>query len=469
MNIENALATQLEKVLMAADEASALMLDLSYLESNDPNLNYVRLAVNPRNLKLSADTRYKAKVLEEKLNNEILNGNGAFSHRFYFQTLEDQKEPFLIIKEDDSSTYSYSADYLSSRLGYHQIFMTFRELFEYVSFQGCIDLVRKKHTESGFEAALFRSKSDYFISSDFHIKALVSTLQLQGYNWFLKYHDIRIEECVEFMINEALPELFKVDGLRFIPSTESSSDVEKNRHLAAELESILKQYALYAKNGKIDHERLSFESSQLHIGEVPSRLEKKYAYLCDDGVKSVMNSFFYKHSFLNSFEKSESKAPNFYSLLRTKEIKLEDYRDFEKTIIQELINDRYLEISQNGVIKIANNNILTILGIFYHQDVISYWHLPSQFKHEVDKLETQGKARFESKLFTIAEREYLNYQLNKKFTNGLDLRNKYAHGSNSPSKQSHQSDYFKFLKLIVLITYKILDDLALQQIAKSSN
>ena len=39
MNIENALATQLEKVLMAADEASALMLDLSYLESNDPSLD----------------------------------------------------------------------------------------------------------------------------------------------------------------------------------------------------------------------------------------------------------------------------------------------------------------------------------------------------------------------------------------------------------------------------------------------
>jgi methyl-accepting chemotaxis protein len=39
MNIENALATQLEKVLMTADEASALMLDLSYLDSNDPSLD----------------------------------------------------------------------------------------------------------------------------------------------------------------------------------------------------------------------------------------------------------------------------------------------------------------------------------------------------------------------------------------------------------------------------------------------
>jgi len=38
MNIENALAKQLEKVLMTADEASALMLDLSYLEGSNPSI-----------------------------------------------------------------------------------------------------------------------------------------------------------------------------------------------------------------------------------------------------------------------------------------------------------------------------------------------------------------------------------------------------------------------------------------------
>ena len=38
MNIEKALAAQLEKVLMTADEASALMLDLSYLEGNNPSI-----------------------------------------------------------------------------------------------------------------------------------------------------------------------------------------------------------------------------------------------------------------------------------------------------------------------------------------------------------------------------------------------------------------------------------------------
>lgn len=38
MNIERSLASQLEKVLMTADEASALMLDLSYLEGSNPSI-----------------------------------------------------------------------------------------------------------------------------------------------------------------------------------------------------------------------------------------------------------------------------------------------------------------------------------------------------------------------------------------------------------------------------------------------
>lgn len=38
MNVEKALTAQLEKVLMTADEASALMLDLSYLDGNNPSI-----------------------------------------------------------------------------------------------------------------------------------------------------------------------------------------------------------------------------------------------------------------------------------------------------------------------------------------------------------------------------------------------------------------------------------------------
>ncbi len=72
--------------------------------------------------------------------------------------------------------------------------------------------------------------------------------------------------------------------------------------------------------------------------------------------------------------------------------------------------------------------------------------------------------KFENTLFTIEERKYLNYYLNKKeFSNGMDLRNKYLHGTNSSSEDEQQNDYQILLKLIILIIYKIKDDLNLYE------
>lgn len=65
---------------------------------------------------------------------------------------------------------------------------------------------------------------------------------------------------------------------------------------------------------------------------------------------------------------------------------------------------------------------------------------------------------------SIEERRYLNYYLNQKeFSNGLDLRNKYLHGTNSSSEDGQNNDYLILLKLIILVIYKIKDDLNLYE------
>ena len=66
----------------------------------------------------------------------------------------------------------------------------------------------------------------------------------------------------------------------------------------------------------------------------------------------------------------------------------------------------------------------------------------------------------ENSLFTHEERRYLNYYLNQKeFSNSLDLRNKYLHGTNSSSPEEQENDYKILLKLIILVIHKIKDDL----------
>ena len=77
---------------------------------------------------------------------------------------------------------------------------------------------------------------------------------------------------------------------------------------------------------------------------------------------------------------------------------------------------------------------------------------------------------FESSLFSKTEQAYFNYFLNKsEFTNGLDLRNSYLHGTqaNSDEIQKHEYAYFTYLKLLVLTMLKIEDDLLSSNVIKS--
>ena len=88
-------------------------------------------------------------------------------------------------------------------------------------------------------------------------------------------------------------------------------------------------------------------------------------------------------------------------------------------------------------------------------------------------MEKEGLLYFESSLFSKPEQNFFNYYLNKsEFTNSLDLRNKYVHGTqaNPEDEGSHKDAYYTYLKLIVLALLKIEDDLIIHkaiEVAKS--
>ncbi|MEC4048609.1 hypothetical protein OX284_004145 [Flavobacterium sp. SUN046] len=76
---------------------------------------------------------------------------------------------------------------------------------------------------------------------------------------------------------------------------------------------------------------------------------------------------------------------------------------------------------------------------------------------------------FESSLFSKPEQAYFNYFLNKsEFTNGLDLRNSYLHGTQANPEETHKHEYtyFSYLKLLVLAMRKIDDDLLISRMTK---
>ena len=69
----------------------------------------------------------------------------------------------------------------------------------------------------------------------------------------------------------------------------------------------------------------------------------------------------------------------------------------------------------------------------------------------------------EDTLFNRLEQSYFNYYLNKReFTNGLDLRNSFMHGSNPKSEEIQKKYYYILLRILVLVVLKIHDDQVLR-------
>ena len=64
------------------------------------------------------------------------------------------------------------------------------------------------------------------------------------------------------------------------------------------------------------------------------------------------------------------------------------------------------------------------------------------------------------------ECDYLNFYLNdKEFTNGVKLRNRFAHGTNSDSESEIKNMYYILLRIIVLTVLKVDNDLYLKKIS----
>ncbi|MCA9381483.1 hypothetical protein KC678_04415 [Candidatus Dojkabacteria bacterium] len=121
-------------------------LILDYINYSDVNLNYIKLIVNSKTIKLSNKTKLLAKKKAKQLNDEALKDGNVLSQGVGVSISKDQKEPSNISfdKENRRLIYTYSEDYLNATKSFIGIYKNFNHLFNFINFQGCIDLVYKE-------------------------------------------------------------------------------------------------------------------------------------------------------------------------------------------------------------------------------------------------------------------------------------------------------------------------------------
>ena len=442
----------------------------SYLDSNNVNLNYIGLIQNVRHrddFKLTNKTRLKAKRLHTSETEKFFTEDGGIKYGVVISFPENTskiKDGF--VDENLIAYYSYSLDFIKQNNNPYMLFQNFKYLFEYIDEQNRINLVSKKSQMGLFESFMgVRSQNEYRVGTAFSLSEMTSQAQIFGYDKIISELNISFEEILHFVFTTAFHEKYVfADNARFTIPT-ATSYLDKVRLLAPEFESALKQFKLFVEDGVIDFELLQISSAPTAIKDIPSLNNKKYIYLNkkNEVIVNCSYLFFSDQALLAYVEYfREKEYHTFFDLLANEQVKFSNYEDHQKPQLTYLIDNGYIAIDSNDFIQIINPARVLILKDLNENEVGSYYHYSTNFQLEAQQMEIENIINFERTLFSKPEQAYFNYFLNKsEFTNGLDLRNSYLHGTqaNPDELEKHEYAYFTYLKLLFLLMLKIDDDL----------
>jgi hypothetical protein len=316
-----------------------------------------------------------------------------------------------------------------------------------------------------------RGKDEYVTGAAFRMKDQSSLLQTHMYREFLRSKGINIEAVIAWFFTDYLKDEYGADHLRFRPSSESATYLEKCRHLFSEMESVLKQFRLYAENGELDLDLLSMTSEQLEYRQIPSTVPGKYVYVTDhNDIRSIQHLLFSDQSHLGYID-AELNAASLAELLRSNHVTYDRFADHQKPGIDFLLRHGVL-VTNDSQLELASAARFLALRELWNNDAGSYWHHSPGGRAAIDAMVADGWLERRSTLFTTSEADYINYFLNQSGpTGGPDLRNRYLHGSQADGddKAVHLHTYLITLRLLIALVIKLNDDLYLYLRTKTQN
>lgn len=142
--------------------------------------------------------------------------------------------------------------------------------------------------------------------------------------------------------------------------------------------------------------------------------------------------------------------------MSSKNLRINNFGNYEKDIINQLISEKDLYIDKDNFIRIKDYIYIWIIWEFLKWDWIISYHLYNELgKNKIIDMSNNDLVYPETKLLSKSEVEYFNYYLNKKFVNWLDIRNKNIHWNLYESKKEGYYDYIKVIRILILFLIKI--------------
>lgn len=444
-----------------------------YVNSDDANLNYVRLVLQAKRspeFSLSPQTIKDARIRERELNEEVLK-YGCLHVTSYGVTLSNKLDApvkELQKKEDGSSLFVYNKN-LVDACQYPSIIYYCGKVFEFSDKYGFISLISKMSDADTMERVVgIVAKNAYFITSVFRIGEDIAHMQMQALDAALKDTSRSIEGAIKFFYEDYLKSDYGYEGFSLTLPKKDDNLILKIRSLVIEMDSVAHQYNCYVKHGSIDQDIIELEAP-CKITETKSLISNRYCVQNKNNneVWYLIRLFFGSQSMLHYVEPcKDMHFSNFYALLKKGiDVKYNSYKFYQKQDIDYLIKNGYLSIDEHGILRCDKMQEIKILKHLYEYGACSYWGYPKKERAILDKMVSKGWIEFDAHLLSPAERDYFSYYLNnEKFTNGPAIRNNYAHGTTpSYSEEKHLHNYLQILVLFILLLLKISEDLDMKR------
>lgn len=445
--------------------ADAKTLMGRYVDSDDAHPNSLELIARTSDdtrAGIDRQVRFRARKRREEVVAQFFETNNGFKTGCEVQLDATQTVPATEALDGMVGKYSYSRVWLEETLDSPSILNNFQFLFDFADADGLLNLPSFYADLGVIERFMTTNGAkDYVTGVAFNLKDWSLTLQTAMYLQFLKSHDIDLESLLEWFINDYLPSELSVTGFRFQASSPTSSYLERCRHLFPEMEGLVRQFVLFIEDGVVDFDMLEISSEAVEYGDVPSALGGKYVY-CVEGTDlvGVLNAVFSDQSGL-TYIREDLQDVNFARLVVKNRLEMDDFHPHQLPGVNCLMDHGVLTIKE-GRVALADEDRFLALHTLWAKEAVGYHHLSEVGRAYVDDLDSRGWVTRKATLLTEAEGRYFDYMLNRKFHNGPNLRNKYAHGAQpGGNEEAHFASYLAAIKLLIALAIKMNDEFRL--------
>lgn len=438
-----------------------------YIDWNSANfqiltniINYPKLlekyTISPQN-KVNAE-----RILHKQQEIFFSSSNNFVEFKQSVWIVDNQIEPIIFENEGINMSIQYSKKFLKNFDYIYDPLNVFRVAFWFLNPGKLISFTSKDNDLWFWEKYLEVEHNQYYKNSFvFKNQDSISFRQMILLDNFLKSeYQLSIEKILENHLKNFLWKLDWKNSFKFDFSFyEHEWDYKKKlKEIFPEIDSLIKQIFYFIKYSTLDFDAIKY-LGVISYEDLTSFLKKKNFYLnwSNQLIKKIMYLFFSDQSGIFYIDGFEDKYNSFYDLIYQEKLTLENFHDYQKLRIQELIKYNYIWINKEWYLEISDIELIFILKELYYYWEINILAYCQSIREKIIEQEKNGLFKSDSKLLSKKEIDYINFYLNDKFKNWPAIRNCIIHGT-PLEEQKLQYYYYTSIKILILLLLKFEDD-----------